>query len=275
MSAVAKRRSAAGAAAVFIAILCICARAAETVFFPIWPVQSGEFTGEKDGLTIDASHMDEGYIMAKYEKTSGTLKLQIVKDGQAYTYDLNSDGEYECFPLQMGNGRYTCTVYKHVKSNKYTTLARVDVDVVVANEHYPYLSPSQYVYYEPEYKAVEASMLLCEGLETDEEKIEAIVKYISENFVYDYERARSNPGFYLGDAVGCFETRKGLCQDLSVVLACMLRVQGIPTQLVIGYADRYCHAWNKILIDDEYQLLDITAEITGVPASVYTEERHY
>lgn len=275
MSVVAERRYVAIIASVLIAVLCICAFASEMVFFPIWPDASGDFTGEKGDFTIDVSHMDEGYFMAMYEETSAELKMQVVKDGEAYTYDLNSEGEYECFPLQMGNGRYTCTVYKRVKSNKYSALSRIEVDVNVANEHFPYLSPSQYVYYEPEFDAVEASMLLCEDLETDKEKINAIVGYMVENFVYDYERARSNPGFYLGDAVGCFETRKGLCQDLSVVLACMLRVQGIPTQLVIGYADRYYHAWNKILIDGEYQLLDITAEITGVPASVYTEERHY
>ncbi len=116
---------------------------------------------------------------------------------------------------------------------------------------------------------------ICEGLETDEEKYEAILAYIKANYVYDYARAASNPGFYLGDVDGCFETKTGLCQDLSALAACMLRVQGIPTQLVIGYADRQYHAWNRVLIDDEYRRLDITAEVTGVGAQVYTPERHY
>jgi hypothetical protein len=162
-----------------------------------------------------------------------------------------------------------------VESNKYAKEAEISIDVELDNEYTPYLGPNQYVYYKQDFKAVEESNLICENLETDIEKYNAIVEYISENFTYDYERAASNPGFYLGDVEGCFETRTGLCQDLAAMTACMLRVQGIPSQLVIGYADKYYHAWNKVLIDGEYQLLDITAEITGVPASVYTEDRHY
>lgn len=259
----------------FSSIWCACCFAAAMLHEAIWPRQSGEDLIEKETFVLDSSNAEDGYFMAKQEDDGSRRKMRVAKGGQTYTYDLSSSGEYEVFPLQMGSGKYTCSVFRNVKSNKYSKEAEITLNVELKNEYVPYLSPSQYVYYTPNFKAVEQSKKLCEGLTTDVEKYNAIIGYISQNFAYDYDRAASNPSFYLGDVDGCFESKIGLCQDLAAMTACMLRVQGIPSQLVIGYADRYYHAWNKVLLDGEYRTLDITAEITGVPASRYTEERHY
>jgi len=259
----------------FTLIWCICCAAALTLYEAVWPVQSGEVIETKEVLTVDSSHANEGYIMVRRDACSSGLKLRITHGSSLYTYDLNNDGEYEVFPLQMGDGTYTCTLYRHVEGNKYAYDGEVNVEVDLNHEYVPYLGPNQYVDYELDTEAVEKAEELCEDLETDKEKFDAIVGYIRENFAYDYERAASNPGFYLGDIDGCYEDQIGLCQDLSALTACMLRSQGVPTQLVIGYADKYYHAWNRVLIEEEYQLLDMTAEITGVPAKTYTEERRY
>lgn len=226
-------------------------------------------------FVIDTDNLNNGYFRAKHAPCSGRLKIRVVKDDIKYTYDLNNAGMFETFPLQMGSGTYTCIVYMHVRDNLYAKESEVTLEAELDNEFVPYLNPNQYVYYTPEYRAVAESMLLCKDLQTDAEKYDAIVDYISQNFQYDYERAASNPGFYLGDVDGCLETRTGLCQDLAALTACMLRVQEIPCQMVIGYADEYYHAWNKAFIDGEYRLLDITAEITGGHAKVYTEHRCY
>lgn len=251
-----------------------CIGAAAMLVKALWP-STGEDVCVKGDFTLDVSHASEGYIMAKREACSSGLKMRISKGNAVYTYDLNNNGEYEVFPLQMGSGTYQCSLYRNVKSNKFSKEAELKFSVELNDDAGAFLYPSQYVYYTPESLAVQASMEICEGLETDEQKLDAIIKFVSENFAYDYDRARSNPGFYLGDVDGCYETRTGLCQDLAAMTACMLRVQGIPTQLVIGYANKQYHAWNSVLVDGEYQLLDITAEVTGVPASVYTVERYY
>ena len=256
-------------------VWCACCFAAVLMYTAVWPEQTGEEIVIKNDAEIDSSNVDDGYFMAMHESCSSSLKLRVAKDDIIYTYDLNNDGEYEVFPLQMGNGKYTCSIFKHVEGNKYSKAAEVTLNVELVHEYVPYLVSSQYVYYTPEFKAVEEAALLCEGMETDLEIYDAVVNYMKENFTYDYARAASNPGFYLGDVEGCFETRIGLCQDLSAVTACMLRTQGVPCQLVIGYADEYYHAWNKVYVDGEYRLLDITAVITGVPAKEYTEVRHY
>jgi len=60
------------------------------------------------------------------------------------------------------------------------------------------------------------------------------------------------------------------------MVACMMRVQGIPCKLVIGYADRSYHAWNSVLLDGEFITLDVTADLKGISGDVvYTVERSY
>jgi len=241
----------------------------------LWPEASGTVRKTKGEFTVDASNTDRGYFMAKRTATSSSLKMRVARGNGLYTYDLTADGQYDVFPLQMGDGTYTCSLYRNVSGNKYSKEAEVEFSVTLDEEFIPYLYPSQYVHYTMESEAVLMSEKICEGLQTDEEKYEAIIAYIRENFSYDYERARANPGFYLGDIEKCFKTRKGLCQDLAALAACMLRVQGIPTQMVIGYADKQYHAWNSVFIDNEYRHLDVTAEVTGVAAKVYTVDRWY
>ena len=74
----------------------------------------------------------------------------------------------------------------------------------------------------------------------------------------------------------CYETRKGICQDLAAMAACMLRVQGIPTRLMIGYAGKMYHAWNTVIINGEEVLYDPTLELSAIDRGLtYTVERYY
>ena len=212
---------------------------------------------------LDLSHLSEGYFLAKQEEGPEDLKLRVVKGNSVYTYDLKGVGEFEAFPLQLGDGAYDFQVYKNVVGNKYSKEAEVELDVSLNSEYAPFLCSSEYVNYTSESPAVKMSKQLCQGVDSDEEKLKIIRIFIRENFTYDYERARTIREAYRGDADKCFETRTGLCQDFAVMLASMLRVQGIPTKMVIGYTGNTCHAWNMVLIDGEFRLVDVTAELGG------------
>ena len=62
----------------------------------------------------------------------------------------------------------------------------------------------------------------------------------------------------------------------AALAACMLRVQGIPTRLMVGYAGRMNHAWNMVLINGEEVLYDPTIELNAVESGqTYTVERYY
>lgn len=242
----------------------------------VWPVASGDVEYTDGGFLVDASHADEGYVMVKYEPCSDALKLKVTKGNVTYTYDLNPEGDYEVLPLQLGSGEYTYSLYRNVRSNKYSKEATLSFKVDMADPNIAFLGPSQYVDYDIDSLAVAKSAELCEGLTSDAEKLQAITDFMVAEFAYDFDRAQKMSTFYLGDIDGCLQSRTGLCQDLAALMACMLRVQGIPTQLVIGYSGQYYHAWNKVYIDGEYKLVDITAEINNYGKdNVHTEERIY
>lgn len=242
----------------------------------IWPAATGDKVYKDGGLTVDASHCSDGYIMVHGPETDRRLKVRITRGDVIFTYDLNGAGEYEVLPLQLGSGGYRCTLYKCVQGNRYAQEGRVDFSANMENEESAFLCPNQYVDYGPDSAAVALSMEICQGLEGDSEKFEAIKKYLTRNFVYDFVKAATVAPGAMPDVDGCLEKRMGICQDLAALAASMLRVQGIPAKLVIGYADANYHAWNSVLVDGEYRLMDITSEINAISKNVtYTVERFY
>lgn len=264
------------AACMLIVMLLVTAAGLALMSGGIWPEASGGKVYADGGLTVDASHRNNGYIMARGPVTERRLKLRVTRGDVIFTYDLNGSGEYEVFPLQLGSGSYKCTLYKCVQGNKYAQEGAVSFSAEMENEEAAFLCPNQYVNYGPDSPAVQLSMEICQGLESDSDKFEAILKYLSSNFVYDFVRAATVAPGSMPDLDRCVETRMGICQDLAALAACMLRVQGIPAKLVIGYADDSYHAWNSVLVDGAYELLDITAEVKAISKNVtYTVERFY
>ena len=152
----------------------------------------------------------------------------------------------------------------------------MSLPVQMDNEYAAFLLPNQYVSYNQDSEAVKISEEICDGLTTDAEKLEAVRNYIVSNYTYDYDKAKSVAGGTLPSIDYLLEHKMGICQDIAATAACMLRVQGIPTELVIGYANKYYHAWNSVLIDGEFQLVDLTAELNAAYQNVtYTVERFY
>jgi len=146
----------------------------------------------------------------------------------------------------------------------------------MADENAAFLCPNQYVNYTADSPAVQLSMEICADADDDREKVDAIKAYLSRNFMYDFVKAATVAPGAMPDIDHCLTTRMGICQDLTALAACMLRVQGIPTKMVIGYADNNYHAWNSVLVDGEYELLDLTAEVKAISKNVtYTVERFY
>ena len=98
---------------------------------------------------------------------------------------------------------------------------------------------------------------------------------MSSEFAYDFVRAMNITAGTLPEVDPCFVRRAGICQDLSAVMVCMLRVQGIPAKLAIGYADQYYHAWTVTVVDGAEVFFDPTAAIDAIAAKNYSVERMY
>ena len=67
--------------------------------------------------------------------------------------------------------------------------------------------------------------------------------YIIENISYDGAKAADIASGYLCDVDSTLETGSGICLDYASLMTAMLRSQGIPTQLEVGYAKDVYHAW--------------------------------
>jgi len=198
---------------------------------------------------IDASNAADGYIKVRYlNETTKKLKVIIEKDSEQYTYDLNSKGEYDTYPLQMGDGSYKVKIFENISENKYATKQTASINVKLKDQNAPYLISSQMVNFTDTSETVKKAQELTKGKTTDIEKIDAIYDYVISNIVYDNEKAKTVKSGYLPVVDEIFKSNKGICFDYSSVMAAMLRSESIPTKLVTGYSSNVSayHAWNEV-----------------------------
>ena len=245
----------------------------------LMPVASGKKVLKADKLTVDASNADQGYIMVKAPKTKTKMKVTVEAAGAKLQYDINGDGEYEVFPLQLGQTNYTVSLWRQVEGKKYGKIGQVKVAPKMENELSCFLYPNQYVNYTKNSPCVKEATEICKGVESDAEKYKIIKDYIIKNFSYDYVKSVTVAGSsgMLPDIEGTWKSKKGICQDLSAVTCAMLRSQGVPARLIIGQLGSGTpHAWVLAVVDGEDVFFDPTAEKNASNKSdTYTTLRFY
>lgn len=261
----------ASAVAVLLMVLAVAASVA------IYPEATGAKVYESGDAVVDASNIDQGYVMVKMS-SSKKIKVRITGANQ-YTYDLEGDGEYDVYPLQDGNREYSLVIYQQVKGNSYSQVLSRTLRPEMSDENAPFLCPNRYTWYTPDSAVVQLGKQLCEGLSSDQEKVNAVYQYVTSNIIYDYMAAMmvtaGQQTGYVPDLDEVLETKMGICFDYSALMGALLRSQGIPTQLVMGYADAMYHAWNNVLVDGEWVRYDATSAASFTKISQYTEEAVY
>jgi hypothetical protein len=239
----------------------------------------GEKTFDGNGATVDYSNANQGYVMVKYSGDNDNIKVQITntgKDDGPYTYDLNPNGEYQAFPLSQGDGEYDVAVYTNIEGNKYAVAAQKTVSMKLKDEFSPFLRPSQYVDYTADSKSIAEAVELVQGTKSDMEAAEQVYLYVINHVTYDYEKASNVQSGYLPNVDETLETGEGICFDFASLTTAMLRSQGIPCQLIIGYAGSAYHSWIGIysketgkfaaiieFMEDKYNLADPTFTAAG------------
>ena len=99
--------------AAWMLFLCLFGIAAALAAYQaIWPEASGKDVQKSKNLVVDASNCSQGYIMAHGGTGMKQLKLRVTQGKYKLTYDLGSAGEYEVFPLQLGDGAYTVELFE-------------------------------------------------------------------------------------------------------------------------------------------------------------------
>lgn len=213
----------------------------------IMPVASGSATKAENSATIDYSNAKDGYVMVKWSG-GGSPKLKVLITGpntkEQYQYNLSADGSYNTFPLSDGNGSYSIGVYKQASGTQYTVVTTCTVSVQLSDEFAPFLRPNQYVNFNENSTAVAKAAELCKSCTTNLEKVEAVYNYVVNSLTYDTNKAATVQKGYVPNVDSVLAAGTGICFDYAALMSAMLRSQGVPIKLVVGYVGGSTyHAW--------------------------------
>ena len=207
---------------------------------------SGVLVKECDKAVIDYSNTKDGYVMVRFtQPTQKRLKAQVKGPTTTYTYDLTPE-KWAAYPLSDENGTYKITVYQNVQDSKYATVLSLTVTVQMEDAFAPFLRSNQYVDFDAAPSTVAKAASLTAGITDPLKKVEKIYDFVAGNLTYDKELANTVKSGYLPDLDRVLEKKKGICFDYAALMTGMLRSQGVPTKLVVGYAGSVYHAWISV-----------------------------
>lgn len=189
-----------------------------------------------------------GYLMLKYTGKAKKVRVQITlpdKDKTVYTYTLNSDDD-QVFSLSGGDGTYHADVLENAYENKYSLAFSQDIQVKLKDEFQPFLNPMQYCWYTKDSEVLKYGIKLSDASKDDLDYITNVYHDVIENVTYDKALAKNITADYIPDPDATLKSHKGICFDYAALMTALLRSQGIPTKLEVGYSGKAYHAWISV-----------------------------
>ena len=228
----------------------------------------------------------DGTIHFKFNnRYDARVKLLVQQSGgKMYQYDISKGSVSVDVPLCQGDGTYKIVLAKNISGTRYSVFQTVSINTDFS-EHDSYLSSNIILDWEKTNKAIKKAESLTKGKKTDKEKFDAIYNYIVKNYQYDFDKlsildSLSKSSSYIPDIDIIYSKRKGICYDISILMASMLRSVGIPTKVITGYTSNVngYHAWNSVYIA-EWKIVDVTYDLQMYSANrrytVYKKKKDY
>lgn len=196
------------------------------------------------------------------------IRVLVEKGDDRYYYSLMNDNEE--LPLQLGKGKYNVKILERISGNRYKVLEKKTLNLTKFDEKEAFLVSAQPVVWEKDGQVVKLAEELTKGLKNDKDKVKAVYNYIVKNIKYDYNKIKGLDDSYVPNNNNTLKTLSGICYDYSSLFAAMLRSLNIPSKLVKGYKNdiNSYHAWNEVLIDDEWVIIDTTYDAGYVKANI-------
>ena len=215
------------------------------------PEASGVWVEENEKAVIDYSNISDGYVMVKYkEGTDKSLRCQLKYSLDTYTFVL-TPGKWAVLPLGNGSDTYKAVVYENIEGSKYSAVLSASFTAYLSDEFAPFLRPNQYVDYAGASKTLKKASELTAGKGDALSKVASVYDFVVKNFKYDKALAESVQTGYLPVLDEVLAKKKGICFDYASIMTAMLRSQGVPCKLVVGYAGDAYHAWISVWSDTE------------------------
>ncbi len=217
------------------------------------PTKSGVFTYNSPDNTfhMDTSNAEEGYIVINYTGSNPKPKMMITgKELNTYTYTIIPFADL-VIPLTSGASNYQISFFEQIEGQKYRQNYSLELPLVVKNQWTAFLYPNYYVEFNQDSQCVKIAQELAQNCFSDVDVIKNVYYYVIRNISYDYEMAADLKTDYIAVPDRTVQTKKGVCIDYACLMASMLRSQGIPTKVEVGYCDEVYHAWVSIYSGDE------------------------
>lgn len=223
-------------------------------------VEGSLASGEEGALGL--SHLSEGYVTAQC--ISGRLAVLLLeKEEQRYTAVVAGDGIPEVFPLPFGSGLYTLTLGLLLEGDMYDILIKTNVEADIPVPEQSFLMPNYMVDYNPESEFVAFARDLGKDWEGERGVAEGLMQWMQTQITYDGTLMEDGRGSaeesgisYVPMLERIMTEQTGLCGDYAVFYAAVLRINGVPCQVVHGTVqmpsgkEQY-HAWNLAWLPNE------------------------
>ena len=203
-----------------------------------------------DGSAIDYSNTASGYVMVKYAGPHSNVRVQVTTPGGSKPLYPIFSRDWEALPLTNGNGTYSIALLANDGGTSYTVAGKLDVPVTLSYSTVAFYRPNIFCNYSGGTACVTYAAELTRGCDTEMAKIEAIYNYVVNNFRYDYGKASSvASSAYVPNLNSVWSSKSGICFDYASTMAAMLRTQGLPTKVCVGYANGSTyHAWISVYV---------------------------
>jgi len=232
----------------------LCVALVVAVIVSVLAVQPSDALAAQNVFNFNSAA--KGYVTVKYKHSNSKtrLKVGLKKQGQSktYYYDIKS-GKQATLPLQMGNGKYTATLYINKSGTTYKVGQKKTATVKIASSTKVYLNNITEISWTKKGKVAAQAKKLIKGKKTTKAKAMAIYSYIVKNFKYDTAKAKKvsagKLAGYIPNTEAILKSKKGICYDIASLYAAMLRSVGIPAKMIKGTSKAVggvYHAWNSV-----------------------------
>lgn len=239
------------------------------------------FSSTKEAKAENFTDNKNGTINVSYNNSSGKQAVVYVEyktnpNAQKYYYKLASGNNNLSIPLTQGNGTYVLRIMELIEGNRYTVLTAQEISLSLTSTSQIYLQSSVIVNYRVTDEVIKKAASLASGAKSDTDKIKAVYNYVIKSYKYDYTdlNKKTQTYLYVPDINLVYKNKRGICYDISVLSAAMLRSQGVVTKVITGYTpnvDVY-HAWNQVYNSStkKWYTLDMTYDMCKYQSGVKT-----
>ena len=150
------------------------------------------FASSDGTAVVDYSNTASGYVMVKYSGAYSNIRVQATgPNGVTQTYPLFTRNTYEAIPLTGGSGSYNISVLGNNGGTSYVYVTQQTISASLSYSTVAFIRPNIICNYNSSTACVQYAAQLTRGCDTDIAKIEAIYKYVVNNFSYDHGKASS------------------------------------------------------------------------------------